>query len=115
VRATVDRVAAELTQDGLVYRYLRSDGLPGDEGAFVICSFWLVDNLALRGDVASAHKLFERLCGYANDVGLLAEQVDARTGEALGNFPQAFSHVGLIGAALNLEKASAGDFSAAPH
>ncbi len=115
VRATVDRVAAELTQDGLVYRYLRSDGLPGDEGAFVICSFWLVDNLALRGDVASAHKLFERLCGYANDVGLLAEQVDVRTGEALGNFPQAFSHVGLIGAALNLEKASAGDFSAAPH
>src|SRR6266540_3736036 len=114
VRATVDRVAAELTQDGLVHRYRRSDGLPGDEGAFVICSFWLVDNLALRGDVASAYKLFERLCGYANDVGLLAEQVDVRTGEALGNFPQAFSHAGLIGAALNLEKASAGDFSAAP-
>ena len=108
VRATVDRIAAELTSHGLVRRYLRPDGLPGDEGAFVICSFWLVDNLALRGDVEPARELFERLCGYANDVGLLAEQIDSRTGQQLGNFPQAFSHVGLIEAALNLQKAGTG-------
>ena len=108
VRATFDRTAAELASDGLVRRYLRPDGLPGDEGAFVICSFWLVDNLALRGDIERARELFERLCGYANDVGLLAEQVDPKNGQHLGNFPQAFSHVGLIEAALNLEKASAG-------
>jgi len=107
VRATVDRIAAELTSDGLVRRYLRPDGLPDDEGSFLICSFWLVDNLAMRGDLETASELFKRLSSYANDVGLLSEQVDSRTGQQLGNFPQAFSHVGLIGAALNLEKASA--------
>lgn len=68
VRATFDRTAAELASDGLVRRYLRPDGLPGDEGAFVICSFWVVDNLALRGDIERARELFERLCGFANDV-----------------------------------------------
>jgi alpha,alpha-trehalase len=107
MRATVDRTRRELATDGLVSRYQRPDGLPGDEGAFVICSFWLVDNLAQRGDVDAAHGLFERICRCANDVGLLAEEVDPVSGAQLGNFPQALSHVGLVGAALNLEKAEA--------
>lgn len=104
VRATFERIESQLAADGLVYRYLDPDGLPGGEGAFVICSFWLVDNLALGGELGRARELFERLLGYANDVGLLAEQIDPATGEFLGNFPQAFSHVGLIGAALNLQR-----------
>jgi len=104
VRATLERIQSELAADGLVYRYLDPDGLPGREGAFVICTFWLVDNLVLVGELDRARELFERLLGYANDVGLLAEQIDPATGELLGNFPQAFSHVGLIGAALNLER-----------
>lgn len=105
VRATVARVAAELSTDGLVDRYRAEDGVEGGEGSFLICSFWLVGNLALCGESERATELFERLLGYANDVGLLSEEVDPRTGDLLGNFPQAFSHVGLIGAALNLEKA----------
>jgi alpha,alpha-trehalase len=105
VRATVEQVERRLSVDGLVYRYRAEDGLPGSEGPFVICSFWMVDNLALLGEVERARRLFERICAYANDVGLLAEQIDPASGELLGNFPQAFSHVGLIGAALNLELA----------
>jgi GH15 family glucan-1,4-alpha-glucosidase len=103
VRATIERIEKELSVDGFVYRYLeRTDGLPGGEATFLICSFWLVDNLALTGQVARARELFERLCGCANDVGLLGEEVDARTGELLGNFPQAFSHIGLINSAIQL-------------
>lgn len=95
--ATIDRTLRELAPDGLVYRYLeRDDGLPGGEATFVICSFWLVDNLALVGKTERARELFERLLGYANDVGLLAEELDPLSGELLGNFPQAFSHVGLM-------------------
>ncbi|HVL81952.1 MAG TPA: glycoside hydrolase family 15 protein [Actinomycetota bacterium] len=105
VEATVEDVIARLTQDGLVHRYRTDDGLEGEEGSFVICSFWLVDNLAMLGRVDEARELFERLCGYANDVGLLSEEV-SETGELLGNFPQAFSHVGLIGAAINLQRAT---------
>jgi len=107
MRATVDRIRNELATDGLVNRYQRPDGLRGDEGAFVVCSFWLVDNLAQRGDVDAARALFERICRCANDVGLLAEEIDPVSGAQLGNFPQALSHVGLVGAALNLEKAEA--------
>ena len=107
VRATVERTERELAPKGLVYRYLDSDdGLRGDEGTFIICSWWLVDNLALAGEVPRAQQLFERLLAYGNDVGLFAEQVDPATGELLGNFPQAFSNVGLIGAAMNLERAA---------
>lgn len=104
MRATVERIERELTRRGLVYRYVEADGLPGGEGTFLICSFWLVGNLALAGEVGRARELFERLLGFANDLGLLSEEVDPVTRELLGNFPQAFSHVGLIGAALNLEK-----------
>ena len=104
VRATYERISRELTTDCFVRRYDADDGLPGREGAFLICSFWLVDNLAMAGEYDRACELFEHLLGCANDVGLLSEEVDPSTGELLGNFPQTFSHVGLIGAALNLER-----------
>jgi GH15 family glucan-1,4-alpha-glucosidase len=103
VRATVDRIESELCRDGFVYRYLdTNDGLPGGEGAFLICSFWLVDNLVFSGQRARACDLFEHLISHANDVGLLAEQFDPVAGEQLGNFPQAFSHMGLINSAIQL-------------
>jgi alpha,alpha-trehalase len=110
IRATIEAIARELTEDGLVLRYrnepgLNADGLHGKEGTFVVCSFWLVQCLAQLGEVARAERLFERLAGYANDLGLLAEEVDPGTGELLGNFPQAFSHVGLITAACEIDAA----------
>ena len=107
VRGTVAAIERYLQRDGLVYRYTQGiggtdDGLPPGEGAFLACSFWLVDNYALIGRKDEAHALFDRLCGYANDVGLLAEEYDPRLGRQVGNFPQAFSHVGLINSAYNL-------------
>jgi GH15 family glucan-1,4-alpha-glucosidase len=80
------------------------DGLPAGEGAFLLCSFWLVDNLAMAGRADEARELFERLLSIRNDVGLLAEQWDPDTGLMLGNFPQAFSHVGLVNSAWNLAR-----------
>jgi GH15 family glucan-1,4-alpha-glucosidase len=110
MRSTIDAIAAALTEDGLVLRYrteegLNADGLPGEEGTFVICSFWLVSALAKAGEVGRAEQLFDKLVRYANDLGLLAEEIDTATGELLGNFPQAFSHVGLITAAWEIDKA----------
>jgi GH15 family glucan-1,4-alpha-glucosidase len=81
-----------------------ADGLPAGEGAFLACSFWLVDNYILQGRHAEARKLFERLAARCNDVGLLAEELDPLTGRMLGNFPQAYSHVGLINSALSLSR-----------
>jgi len=109
VRSTVDKIRRELTSSGLVYRYRVSetnDGVAGDEGAFTLCSFWLVDALALGGRLNEASELFEQLLVHANDVGLLAEEIDPASGEMLGNFPQGFSHMGLINAAVNLAKSS---------
>jgi GH15 family glucan-1,4-alpha-glucosidase len=96
-------------RDGLVLRYDTSttdDGLPGGEGAFLACSFWLVQVYVLQGRLRDARELFERLLTLANDVGLLAEQYDPVAKRQLGNFPQAFSHVGLINAALALATAA---------
>jgi alpha,alpha-trehalase len=109
MRSTIEVVARDLTQDGFVLRYrneegLNADGLTGEEGAFVICSFWLVSCLAQTGEIDRAQALFDRVMGYTNDVGLLAEEIDVRTGELLGNFPQAFSHVGLINAAWEIDR-----------
>ena len=84
---------------------MNADGLTGEEGTFVICSFWLVSALAKAGDVERAEGLFDKLVAYANDLGLLAEEVDTAAGELLGNFPQAFSHIGLITAAWEIDKA----------
>jgi GH15 family glucan-1,4-alpha-glucosidase len=112
MKATIEAIARDLTDDGLVLRYrsgtgLNADGLAGKEGTFVICSFWLASCLAQSGEIDRALALFERLSGCANDVGLLAEEIDGRTGELLGNFPQAFSHVGLIDAAWEIDQAQA--------
>jgi GH15 family glucan-1,4-alpha-glucosidase len=106
MRPTCTRIRARLGRDSLIYRSLDpDDGLPPGEGAFGICSFWAVECLARGGEVATATEAFERLLGYANDVGLYAEEIDPDTGMALGNFPQAFTHVGLINAALQLASA----------
>ena len=105
VLSTVARIEERLTSGGLVYRYLADDGLPGGEGAFVLCTLWLVDNLALSGRLERARELFERVIGHANDVGLLAEEIDPASGALLGNFPQGFSHLGVIESALTLEHA----------
>ncbi|MFV2020363.1 glycoside hydrolase family 15 protein [Micromonospora sp. LOL_023] len=106
--ATVDAVQRRLGAGGdLLYRYLpheSPDGLAGDEGAFLLCSFWWVDNLAGSGQLDRAHELFDQLCSRVNHVGLLPEQIDPATGAFLGNFPQAFSHIGLISSAVNLAR-----------
>ncbi|MBE0607844.1 MAG: glycoside hydrolase family 15 protein [Dehalococcoidia bacterium] len=107
VRSTVERIQERLTAHGLVYRYLSDDGLPRGEATFTLCSFWLVDNLALAGRVDEARALFERITAYANDVGLLAEEIDPATGELLGNYPQGFSHLALIRSALTIARAEA--------
>jgi GH15 family glucan-1,4-alpha-glucosidase len=112
MRSTIEAIDRELTEDGLVLRYrtghgMNEDGLRGEEGTFVICSFWLVTCLAEAGELERAEHLFDRLTGYASDLGLLAEEIDTTTGEQLGNFPQAFSHVGLITAAAAIDRARA--------
>jgi len=106
--AIVDRLGAG---GGLLYRYRLEespDGLAGEEGAFLLCSFWLVDNLAKQGRLAEAHDLFGRLCARANGLGLLPEQIDPASGAFMGNFPQAFSHIGLISSGVNLARAAGG-------
>jgi GH15 family glucan-1,4-alpha-glucosidase len=105
VRATVLAIADELTQDDLVLRYrvaLTDDGLSGEEGTFTICSFWLVAALALIGETDRARKLFEKLLSFAGPLHLYAEEIDTTTGQHLGNFPQAFTHLALIDAATRL-------------
>ncbi len=106
IRATVDAITDRLTDDhGFVYRYLAPDGLEGAEGTFAICTFWLVESLATLGETRRAHSLFEQLVSFANDVGLLSEEIDAKSGELLGNFPQAFTHIGLVNAAWAIAQA----------
>jgi GH15 family glucan-1,4-alpha-glucosidase len=106
IKATIDATAQRLTdQRGLVYRYLAQDGLAGSEGTFLVCTFWLAQAQALAGDVEAATATFERAVAAINDVGLLAEEVDPGNGEMIGNFPQAFSHIGLVNAAWAITQA----------
>ncbi|HZU79992.1 MAG TPA: glycoside hydrolase family 15 protein [Acidimicrobiales bacterium] len=107
VRGTIEAVERDLTEDGFVLRYRATeahavDGLEGHEGAFLACSFWMVDCLHLLGRTDDAQAMFERLLSLRNDLGLLAEEYDAVLGRQVGNFPQAFSHVSLVNAAYNL-------------
>lgn len=102
--ATIEAIERELGTDGLIKRW---SGTTDDEGAFVICSFWLVRCLAQAGEIERARKVFEQVLSHASDLGLLAEEIDPRDGSQLGNYPQAFSHVGLITAAWSIEQASA--------
>ena len=106
--ATLDAIMRDLVDDrGLVRRYTADDGLAGEEGSFLLCTFWLAEALAAVGRTDEAQSVLVRAAGYANDLGLLAEQVDNATGELLGNFPQAFSHLGLVIAAQALGDALA--------
>ena len=106
MKATVDAIAERLTdQRGLVYRYLAHDGLAGGEGTFLLCTFWLAHAQALVGELDQATATFERAVAAINDVGLLAEEVDPGSGEMIGNFPQAFSHIGLVNAAWAISQA----------
>jgi GH15 family glucan-1,4-alpha-glucosidase len=105
--STINAINRDLTEDGMVLRYRveeSDDGLTGEEGTFVICSFWLVSCLARAGEMERAEALFDNITSYANDLGLLAEEIDTTNGELLGNFPQAFSHIGLITAAWDLDR-----------
>ena len=108
VAGTVDAVKHDLMRDGFVQRYPTAsgvDGLPPGEGAFLACSFWMADCLHLLGRVEEARELFERLLGLCNDLGLLSEEYDPKAKRLVGNFPQAFSHIGLVNTACNLTRA----------
>jgi GH15 family glucan-1,4-alpha-glucosidase len=102
LEGTIAAVQRELQEGPYVFRYRGADGLAGDEGAFLTCSFWLVDALARNGRVDDASALMDDLCGLANDVGLFSEEVDRRDGSFLGNMPQALTHLALVNAALSL-------------
>ncbi len=107
MQGTLDRVLKDLVSDSLVYRYRLdsqgSDGLPGAEGTFSMCTFWLVEVMSRSGRLNEARFIFEKMLTFANHLGLFSEEIGP-TGEALGNFPQAFTHLGLISAALDLDK-----------
>jgi alpha,alpha-trehalase len=114
MKATIDATAERLTDKrGLVYRYLAQDGLAGEEGTFLLCTFWLAQAQALAGEVDQAVATFERAVSAINDVGLLAEEIDAN-GEMIGNFPQAFSHIGLVNAAWAIAQAQQRAAAAVP-
>jgi GH15 family glucan-1,4-alpha-glucosidase len=107
MRRTVAAIEQQLNVNGYVLRYHTSetnDGLPAGEGAFLACSFWLVDNLVLQNRIEEARRLFDQLLSVRNDVGLLAEEYDPIQRRQLGNFPQALSHLALIGSALNFAR-----------
>jgi GH15 family glucan-1,4-alpha-glucosidase len=106
LRSTIDAIERGLSDErGLILRYRSDDGLGGSEGSFVICTFWLAEAAARAGQVERARAVFERAVGYANDLGLLSEEIATATGELIGNFPQAFSHVGLVNAAWAIAEA----------
>jgi GH15 family glucan-1,4-alpha-glucosidase len=109
--ATTQTIVDRLSPGGgLLYRYLHNDspdGIAGNEGAFLLCSFWLVDNLAGQGRLDEAEELYASLCARASPLGLLSEQINSSTGELTGNFPQAFSHIGVIASGVTLARARA--------
>ncbi|MCO5175880.1 MAG: glycoside hydrolase family 15 protein [Thermomicrobiales bacterium] len=119
MKATIERIIDELTRDDLVWRYVSHqehtnvDGLEGHEGAFVLCSCWLIDCLVGQGELDRAEELLQKLLARANDLGLFSEEIESHTGRFLGNFPQAFSHLGLINAIVNLGRAR-GNVAQAP-
>jgi GH15 family glucan-1,4-alpha-glucosidase len=114
VQGTIEMVLASLGPEGLLYRYLAEDGLPGGEGAFLLCSFWLLDCLTHSGRLDEAEILMAKLMELGNDVGLYAEEVDPVTGDALGNFPQAFSHMALVLSCAHLSAARRGEVPTGP-
>ena len=117
MKSTIDAIAERLTDErGLVYRYKAADGLEGEEGTVLLCTFWLAQAQALAGEVDRARATFERAIAYANDVGLLAEEVEPIPGdELIGNYPQAFSHIGLVNAAWAIAQAEEATGTRAPY
>ena len=107
--STVKEIEKRLMHGGLVYRYRGvSDGLRGNEGTFVMCTFWLMDNYVMQGRLREAEELFRHVISYRNDLGLMSEEIDAANGEMLGNFPQGFTHISMINTAVRLEAAREG-------
>jgi GH15 family glucan-1,4-alpha-glucosidase len=107
LRRTIDAIDERLSSGPLVFRYAAAttdDGMSSPEGSFIICAFWLADALAIAGDLEEAMRRFERLLAFASPLGLFSEEVDSGTGMLLGNYPQAFSHLSLISAAVNIER-----------
>jgi GH15 family glucan-1,4-alpha-glucosidase len=106
IQSTIARISTELSSNGLLYRYRSADGLQGSEVTFALCTFWLVDCLALGGRLEEARELFDRVLSYGSPLGLFSEEIDPVSGELLGNFPQGFTHMALINSAVNLAKAA---------
>ncbi len=108
MRSTIAAIERDLMKNGLVYRYRSSqsdDGLPGSEGTFTACAFWLAENYVLQGELGKAEEIFHHTVSFANDLGLLSEELDPATGDQWGNFPQGFTHIGLINAAVRISAA----------
>lgn len=103
--STVERIRGDLNAHGLVHRYLNDDGVPGGEATFAICTYWLVDNLAMQGRLEAACSLFEYVGSFGSDLGLLSEQIDPASRQLLGNYPQGFTHLALIQSALKITRA----------
>jgi len=114
VQGTINNTIKYLTENQLVYRYLKKEGPHSREGTFALCTFWLVDALALSGRINEARDIFENIINHTNHVGLLSEMIDAETGELLGNFPQAFSHIGMINSMVYLAYAEGKPVPVAP-